>query len=193
MYRFSALVLRMKYVNRWGLMRSSKSESLAEHAAETAVVANILAAVAKRIYKQDVRPDAVAAAALYHDCSEIMTGDMPTPSKYRIKALTEQYKKLENESLRDMLEMLPEELREELAPTVCGAALNERERRILKAADKLSALIKCVEEERFGNTEFASAMRTTRALIDDMRLPEADYFITHFLPAHYLDLDQLLK
>ena len=193
MYKFSAMTLRMKHIYRWGLMRNTRQESLAEHAADTAIIAHLLAELAKNRFAQTVRPELVATAALYHDCSEIITGDLPTPVKYRAASFTGEYKKLEREADDTLLSLLPPEIKDGVKDALTGDALNDREKRIVKAADKLSALIKCIDEERLGNTEFRSAKNTLQKAVADMRLEEADCFVEEFLPAHYLDLDELVE
>ena len=157
-YPFCALLSRMKYITRWGLMRSARTETLSEHTAEAAVIAHVLALVARDICGQtEVRPETVAVAALYHDASEIMTGDMPTPVKYKNEALRCAYKAVEKESAASLAAMLPEELEQTLTPYLTGGLLAPEEKTLLKAADRLSALIKCIEEETSGNTELRSA------------------------------------
>lgn len=191
---FAALIARMNYVTRWGLMRNSRPETLSEHSLITASVAHILACAARELYgAQDVSPERTACCALYHDVSEILTGDMPTPVKYSNEQLRSEYKKVEAQAQERLVSMLPEPLRESVGQAVGGGALSERERRIIKAADKLSALIKCIEEEGNGNTEFASAQRSTLAALEDDPLPETEYFISEFLPAFRLTLDELLE
>ena len=191
-YSFCALLSRMKYITRWGLMRSSRAETLSEHTAETAVVAHILALVATKMQGQtDIRPETVAVAALYHDASEILTGDMPTPVKYKNEQLRAAYKEVERQSAESLVALLPEALQPELAPYLTGDTLNAQEQKLLKAADRLSALIKCMEEEASGNTEFQSARAQQLHLLKEMECPAADYFIQHFLPGYEHNLDEL--
>lgn len=193
MFKFSALAARMKYINRWGLMRNAHSETLAEHTADTAIISHLLALIAARDFGAEVSPERVATAALYHDCTEIITGDLPTPVKYSNAEMTRQYKNIEREASARLLSMLPEGVSKSVGGLMSGQALNERERAILKAADKLSGLIKCIEERRLGSTEFASAEKTLSDAVSALDLPEAKYFVQNFLPAHSLDLDALLK
>lgn len=192
MYKFTALVFRMKYIHRWGLMRNSRSESLSEHASDASVVAGVLAAIAKTEFGADVCAEKVMAGAVLHDCSEIITGDLPTPAKYANSGITSEYKRLESEAEERILAMLPPAQREIIAPIALGGNLNERERGIVKAADVLCALIKCHEELRFGNSEFKSAARSVGERANNIDLPEVKYFIEHYFPAHQLDLDALL-
>lgn len=191
-YALSALLGRMKYINRWGLMRCSRNESLSEHTAETALVAHTLALIAKEVYGQaDIRPETVAVAALYHDASEILTGDMPTPVKYKNSELKTAYKNLERESASSLAALAPPALQSTLEPYLTGDVLTEQEQKLLKAADRLCALIKCIEEESAGNTEFERAKKQQYALLKEMQCPAADYFIEHLLPCYRHNLDEL--
>ena len=190
-YSFNALVSRMKYIRRWSLMHSSRTESLSEHAADTAILAHTLCLIAQHITGTPVRPETVAVAALYHDAQEILTGDMPTPVKYKNERLRKAYKALEDESAAALLGYLPPQLRGEMAGYVTGSLLTEEEARLLKAADRLSALIKCTEEVQAGNREFAAALTQQRAALKEMNCPEADYFIEHMLPCYAQPLDEL--
>ena len=191
LYPFSALLSRMRYINRWGLMRATRQENLAEHTAETAQLAHLLALIAARQFEAQVAPERVAVAALYHDAAEILTGDLPTPVKYSSALLKDAYKALEREAEQQLAALAPPKIRAPLAEAIGGGGLNERERRILKAADRLSALIKCIEERQSGNLEFASAEAAQREALAGMNLPEADYFIETMLPAYTRTLDAL--
>ena len=190
---FGALIARMNYITRWGLMRNARSETLSEHSAITAAIAHLLACAARDIFGAlDVSPERTLCRALYHDAAEILTGDMPTPVKYANERLSSEYKKVEREAEERLIAMLPEALKASVGVSVRGEGLSERERKIIKAADKLSALIKCIEEEQAGNTDFMSAKRSTLALLAADTLPETQYFIEEFLPAYSLTLDELL-
>ncbi|MDL2219927.1 5'-deoxynucleotidase [Ruminococcaceae bacterium OttesenSCG-928-O06] len=191
-YAFCALLSRMKYINRWGLMRAARPESLSEHTAEAAMLAHTLALIAKEeLGQSDVRPGEVALAALYHDASEILTGDMPTPVKYKNEALKTAYKQLERESAEVLAALAPPALQPQLLPLLCGTALSAEEAVLLKAADRLCALIKCLEEEAAGNSEFASAKAQQLRLLEEMDCAAANYFIRHFLPCYKKTLDEL--
>ncbi|MBQ4093530.1 MAG: 5'-deoxynucleotidase [Oscillospiraceae bacterium] len=189
---FCALFSRMNYIDRWGLMRNSRRESLAEHSAVTSCLAHVLSLIAVQ-QGADVRPETVATAALYHDLSETLTGDMPTPVKYRDADIRSSYKRVEKEAQKQVAQMLPASLRSTMMGYLDESALTEREHAILKAADKLSALIKCTEEARSGNTEFQSAERSTRAALAAMQLPELEIFLRDYLPAYCLTLDELME
>lgn len=191
LYPFSALLARMKYITRWSLMHAARPESLSEHTADTAQLAHMLCLIARRYTGTPCRPEAVAVAALYHDASEIITGDMPTPVKYKNERLRSAYKALEQESAAAMCRLLPPELEAELTPYVTGTVLTDAEKKLLKAADRLSALIKCMEEANTGNREFDAAMAQQRAALEAMACPEADWFMAHCLPCYTQTLDAL--
>ena len=192
-YPFNALVSRMKYIRRWSLMHAARPETLSEHTAETAILAHTLCLIAREVTGTPVRPETVAVAALYHDAPEIMTGDMPTPVKYKNEALRSAYKAVEQESARLMASLQPEALRSETEEFLTGRVLNDAERKILKAADRLSALIKCLEECQSGNREFEAAREQQLAALHGMDCPEAEYFITHMLPCYTQNLDELTR
>ena len=189
----SALLARMKYITRWSLMHSTRAESLSEHTCDTALLAHMLCLIARRYTGTPCRPKTVAVAALYHDAPEINTGDMPTPVKYSSPTLRDAYKALETESVRCMTGLLPDELSEELSPFISGELLTAEEKRLLKAADRLSALIKCTEEQRSGNHEFDAALAQQKAALQAMHCPEADWFIEHCLPCYTQNLDELTR
>ena len=193
LYPFSALLARMKYITRWSLMHSTRAESLSEHTCDTALLAHMLCLIARRYTGTPCRPKTVAVAALYHDAPEIITGDMPTPVKYANHALRDAYKALEAESVRSMTGLLPEELSEEIFPFISGELLTAEEKRLLKAADRLSALIKCTEEQRSGNHEFDAALTQQKAALEAMHCPEADWFMAHCLPCYTQNLDELTR
>ncbi len=188
MYTFGALLMRMNYINRWGLMRNARSETLSEHAVATAAIASILGYIAKEVYGVDVDPEKITCRALYHDAGEILNGDLPTPVKYRNETIRDAYKKLEAESEERILATLPEELQRVMRPLITGEDMNLREKQIVKTADKLAALVKCIEEEQSGNNEFASAKESTLNILRKDPSPETEYF-----PAYSLTLDELLK
>lgn len=193
LYPFSALLARMKYITRWSLMHSTRAESLSEHTCDTALLAHMLCLIARRYTGTPCRPKTVAVAALYHDAPEIITGDMPTPVKYANAALRDAYKALEAESVRSMTGLLPEELGEEISPFISGELLTAEEKRLLKAADRLSALIKCMEEQLSGNHEFDAAFAQQKAALEAMHCPEADWFMAHCLPCYTQNLDELTR
>ena len=187
---FYALLGRMKYITRWGLMRNTFSENIQEHSHQVAVLAHALTLIRRDILGlPSPDPDKCAVAALYHDASEILTGDMPTPIKYYNPDIKVAYKQVERIAGERLLEMLPEALRESYRDYVLedvGDMLP-----IVKAADKLSAYIKCVEEQKAGNTEFDSAEKATMAAMKKMERPELNWFIDNCLEPFRLNLDQL--
>lgn len=194
-YPLSALLGRMKYITRWSLMRNGRPESLSEHTADTALLAHMLCLIAKKCTGTgaSLRPEMVATAALYHDAPEILTGDMPTPVKYKNDALRNAYKAVERESARVMASLQPEELRAETEAYLTGTVLNDAEQKVLKAADRLSALIKCIEESQGGNHEFEAAREQQLTALHAMDCPEAEYFIQHMLPCYAQNLDELTR
>ncbi len=189
-YSFFALLGRMNCIDRWGLMRNTRVENIQEHSHMVAVLAHALAVIGREKYGSAVDPNEAAVAGLYHDASEILTGDLPTPVKYDNPAIKDAYKAVERVAAEKLLSMLPEELRPAFAPYV-KEELDPALLAVVKAADKLAAHIKCLEELRAANSEFKLAARQTRAALDAMDLPELDYFIKHFLPAFELTLDEL--
>ena len=187
---FYALLGRMRYITRWGLMRNSFSENLSEHSYMTAVLAHALALIRREIlHLEGPDPDRCAVAALYHDASEILTGDLPTPIKYYNPEIKTAYKEVERIAGNRLLDMLPGQLRESYAKYVLE---DDKELEpIVKAADKLSAHIKCLEEQKAGNTEFDSAAKQTWEAMKAMNRPELDWFLDFCLGAFALNLDQL--
>ena len=187
---FYALLSRMRHITRWGLMRNTFSENIQEHSHQVAVLAHALALIRREILHLDgPDPERCATAALYHDASEILTGDLPTPIKYHNSAIKEAYKQVEHIAANHLLDLLPQQLRECYAPLMLEE--DEQVDLIVKAADKLSAHIKCVAEQRMGNTEFESAAQQTLEAMHAMTRPELEWFITECLPAFGRNLDQL--
>lgn len=187
---FYAVLSRMKYITRWALMRNTRQENICEHSYDVAVLAHALAVLTNRRFGGRVDEGRCVLLALYHDAPEILTGDMPTPVKYDNPAIRDAYKQVEAVSAGKLLSMLPEDLREDYGPLFFAGDGWEQEKRLVKAADKLSALIKCVEELGQGNREFLSARRSTEQAIRAMGLPAADCFLEEFLPAYELTLDE---
>lgn len=192
-FPFNALVSRMKYIRRWSLMHAARPETLSEHTTETAILAHTLCQISTQVFGSDVRPETVAVAALYHDAPEILTGDMPTPVKYKNERLKTAYKALEAESATAMVTLLPSALQPAMQGYVTGSALTHAEATLLKAADRLSALIKCMEEVQTGNTEFAAALAAQQTALVEMHSPEVDYFMAHMLPCYHMNLDELTR
>lgn len=182
-YSFFALLSRMKYINRWGLMRNARQENLCEHTLEVAYIAHALALMS------GVEPSRAVFCALYHDCSEIITGDLPTPIKYDNPEIRKNYREIERTAVHRLLSALPKELSEAYEP--CFFEEDEQIRKLVKAADKLSALLKCVEEIQMGNRDFLSAKQAQLSALKAMKLPAVDTFLEQFLPAYERTLDEL--
>ena len=186
---FFALAARMRNIRRWGLMRNSFEENLLEHSQMTAVLAHALAVIRRDVFGRSADPEKAAAAALFHDMSEIITGDMPTPVKYLNEDIRRAYKAVESQAEAQLLQLLPEELRAAYGELLQGGSGETKE--LVKAADKLAAYIKCIEELRAGNEEFRSAEAQIREALEASELPEIAYFMERFLPAFGMTLDEL--
>jgi 5'-deoxynucleotidase len=217
MYSFFAMMARMKYISRWALMRNSREENLSEHTLEVAMIAHGLALISKDRYSINVDESRAALKGIYHDANEIITGDMPTPVKYYDDDIRASYKRVENIASHTLMNKLPPDMQKYYQPLLFGEedalefldkldeggatdadtlnsdkkALDAYEWRLVKAADKLSALIKCIEEINSGNHEFDSAYDSTRATLEAMDVPAVDDFLNEFLPAYELTLDEL--
>ena len=189
-YNFFAYISRMRYIGRWSLMRNSLPENIQEHSHMVAVIAHALGVIRRDVFHIPCDPNEYAAVALYHDSSEILTGDLPTPIKYYSRSINAAYKEVEEIACRKLLSTLPRELQDAFQPLISGAT-EERCHDLVKAADKLSAYIKCIEERRAGNDEFISAEKQTREILEQSPLPEVKYFMEHFIPAFELTLDEL--
>ena len=188
-YSFSALLSRMKYITRWGLMRNTFSENIQEHSHQVAILAHALAVLRNEYFGGQVDAGAVAVAALYHDASEILTGDLPTPIKYYNPDIRDAYKQVEAIACRKLTGMLPQRLQDIYADLLTPADPEVEE--LVKAADKLSAYIKCQEELKAGNLEFRRAAQQTKAALDEFDLPELTYFMEHFMDSFTLTLDEM--
>lgn len=186
---FFAYMSRMRFIQRWALMRNTFAENVQEHSHTVAILAHALAVIRNRYYGGNVDEGQVAVAALYHDAPEILTGDMPTPIKYHNPAIRDAYRQVERVAEEKLLGMLPEDLRPGYRAALSPASTDVQE--LVRAADKLSAYIKCVEELKAGNDEFKKAAQQTMDAMVDMELPELEYFMEHFLPSYRLTLDEL--
>ena len=185
MYQFYAYISRMKYIDRWSLMRNSVTENIQEHSHMVAVLAHALGVIRRDVFRQPCDPNACAAAALFHDATEIFTGDLPTPIKYYNPTIRDAYHQVEAVAADKLVNMLPREMKGAYVP------LFTETDPLVKAADKLSAYIKCLEELKAGNGEFANAAQETLAALNRMELPEVSYFLEHFGDTFGLTLDQL--
>ncbi len=189
-HHFFALISRMRYINRWGLMRNTYQENVQEHSHMVAVLAHALAVIRRDVFGRPADPGAAAAAALYHDAAEILTGDLPTPVKYYDPEIRDAYKRVEKVSADRLAALLPEQMQGAFRPLL-REETGEETCELVKAADKLAAYIKCVEELRSGNRDFEQAAAQTRAALDRSGLPEVAYFMEQFLPGFGKTLDEL--
>ena len=188
-YYFFPMIARMRYINRWGLMRNTQLENIQEHSHMVAVLAHALAVIENRYFGGQIDPGAVAVAALYHDAGEILTGDMPTPIKYDNPDIQAAYQAVEAVAEQKLLFMLPEDLRADFDEAI--TIPDPEIRALVKAADKLSAYLKCVEEVKAGNSEFKKAKEQTYAALCQNQIPALRYFMEHFLDGFELTLDEL--
>lgn len=191
MIKFFAMISRMKFINRWSLMRNEHNENLCEHSFDVAGTAHALAVIGNRRFGKNYNAERCALLGLYHDAPETLTGDMPTPVKYYSEQVRSAYKTVEEYACSSLLAMLPEDLREDYIPLFIPQEGDEELWKLVKAADKISALVKCIEECRSGSGEFRTAAESTKAAIAKMNLPEADVFLREALPAYELTLDEL--
>ena len=189
-YSFFAMISRMKYIDRWALMRNTENESLDSHSKEVAVIAHALAVIGNKRFGKSYNADRAAVLGLYHDAHEIITGDMPTPVKYQNDDILEAFRAVEVAANEKLLCKLPEDLRDEFAVLMDEDA-DKALKPLVKAADRLSALIKCIEERKAGNTEFREAEAATRKRLEESGVPEAEVFIKEVLPAYEMTLDML--
>lgn len=190
---FFAMVNRMKFIDRWALMQNAKKENIAEHSHSVAVIAHALALIGNKKFNKNYNCERVCLLALYHDTTEVITGDMPTPVKYYNEEIKKVYKDIEKTAGKRLLAMLPDEFKEDYAPLFEKREEDKELWVLVKAADKISALIKCIEECRMGNLEFIKAREAQEKLIDEITLPEVKYFRDNYLDAYYLTLDEHTK
>ena len=183
---FFAMVNRMKLIDRWALMRNTSKENIAEHSHSVAVIAHALALIGNKKFGKNYDASRAALLALYHDTTEVITGDMPTPVKYYNDEIKNVYKDIEHIAGERLLNMLPEEFKDDYRSFFKSEESDKALWALVKAADKISALIKCIEEHRMGNLEFETALSAQENKINAIDLPEVKYFSEHFLPAYYL-------
>lgn len=189
-YHFFAIMSRMKYINRWSLMNNTRLENISEHSLTVAIIAHALCVINNKKLGGSVDPERAAAIAMFHDCTEIITGDLPTPIKYSSKTLRKAYADIEQEASQQLLSTLPEYMREEYESLIVPKKEDPHLLRLVKAADKLSALIKCIEEEQMGNNEFKTAKYESMKFLQKLGLEEVDIFMKDFLPSYLLSLDE---
>lgn len=191
-YSFFALAFRMKYINRWGLMRNTQNENLTEHSCECAMISHALAQIGNTYFGKDYDADRIAVCALYHDISEIYTGDLPTPVKYFNETIRDSYKMIEKDAVSKALSKLPDELKTNYA-SVLDYEQDKDVKTIVKSADKLCAYLKCVQEYKNGNLEFKQALKTTEKTVMDMAktCQELEYFMQNFAKPFEQSIDEL--
>ncbi|MEE0957690.1 MAG: 5'-deoxynucleotidase [Ruminococcus sp.] len=188
---FYAMLFRMKYINRWGLMNNTRSENISEHSHQVAILAHCLVLIHNKRFGGSLNPERAALLAVYHDASEIITGDLPTPVKYQNSDIIAAYKQIEDSAADRLISLLPEDFRDEYASVIKQTGSGDEQlHRFVKAADRFSALIKCVDELRMGNDEFRKAKESIETSIHAMQLPEAEVFFEEFMPSFYLSLDE---
>lgn len=191
---FFAMLSRMKYIDRWGLMNNTRRENLSEHSLEVAIIAHALAVIGNKRFNKSINAERTALLAIFHDCSEIITGDLPTPVKYYNKQIQEAYKDVERVAQKKLTDMLPEDLKEVYAPLICETDDDCEQalmHKYVKAADRISALIKCNDELRMGNAEFKNAKDSIEKSILALNMEEVSVFIDEMLPAYSKTLDEL--
>ena len=191
MNNFFGMLAIMKYINRWGLMRNTKTENIAEHSLEVAIIAHALAVIGNTYFEKKIDAEHIAMLGVMHDTTEIITGDLPTPIKYYAPEIRDAYKKVENVAANQLLSELPEEMRSSYKNILIEE--NNTDWKYVKAADKMSAYIKCIEERKTGNKDFIKAEETIKKSLDDMKMEEVDKFIDVFLPSYAMTLDEINK
>lgn len=187
---FFAMMSRMKYINRWGLMRNTLDENICEHSLNVAMIAHALGVISNIYFGGNINADRLALMGMYHDSTEIITGDMPTPVKYYNPLIREAYKKVETVAKDELLEGLPQEMRVVYNTILLDTEEEAELWKFVKAADKLSAYIKCIEEQSMGNHDFEKAASSTEEMIRNMNMPEVDFFMEKFIPSYLLTLDE---
>ncbi|MGF1723435.1 5'-deoxynucleotidase [Photobacterium nomapromontoriensis] len=188
---FFAHLARMKLIQRWPLMRSIETENISEHSLQVAFVAHALALIKNRKFAGHTNPERIALLGMFHDCSEVLTGDMPTPIKYYNPAIAEEYKKIELAAEQKLLSMLPEEFRDDYAPLLDSHQINKDDYAIVKQADSLCAYLKCLEELNAGNHEFTTAKNNLEKTLAARSTPEMEYFLQTFVDSFNLTLDEI--
>jgi 5'-deoxynucleotidase len=188
---FFAHLSRLKLINRWPLMRNLRTENVSEHSLQVAFVAHALAVIKNRLFDGQLNPERIALLAMYHDTSEVLTGDMPTPIKYFNAQMAHEYKNIEKIARQKLIDMLPEAVREDFRPLIDEQCYAVEEKAVVKQADTLCAYLKCLEEISAGNTEFTLAMARLEKTLEERNSPEMEYFRTVFVPSFSLSLDEI--
>ena len=190
---FFAYISKIRWIIRWGLKRNAIPENVMEHSWEVATIAHAMAVIGNKRFGASYDANAVATAALYHDVSEVITGDMPTPIKYHSASMQKAFKSVELQAERELLALLPEDLREDFEPLVVSSKAAEDVLRLIKGADTIAAFLKCQEELKAGNSEFSKAAEDIAARLDSFSMPEVNTFLAIFAPSYKLTLDELLN
>lgn len=190
---FYAYISKLRWLRRWGLKRNTVTENVMEHSWEVATIAHALALIKNRYFGGSLDVNAIVVAAIYHDCSEVITGDLPSPIKYHTREITKAYKAIERQAEQELLNLLPEDLREDYRPVIIEENIPEDQRVIIKAADTIAAYIKCRTEVAAGNREFSKAEEAVKNRLNNYNLPEVQYFIETFVGSYALTLDELLN
>lgn len=189
MNNFFGMLARMKHINRWGLMRNTITENIAEHSLDVTIIAHALAVIGNTYFGKNLNAEHIAMLGVMHDTTEIITGDLPTPIKYYAPEIRDSYKKVESVAAQQLLSELPDEMKPEYEKIMIEE--KSEDWKYVKAADKLSAYIKCIEEKNMGNNDFSKAEITLKKTVQDMHMEEVDYFMEHFLPAYNMTLDEI--
>ena len=188
---FFAYLSRMKFIHRWGLMRNNWVDNIQEHSLQVAMIAHALAVIRNRLFAGRLNPERVMLLAVFHEVSEVITGDLPSPIKYFNPEIKSAYKEIEDVARRKLWEMIPEELRDYYRSVIFVDDDDYENWQVVKAADKISAYAKCLEELKAGNQEFSQAKAATEQAIERFELPEVDYFMETFVQSFSLELDEL--
>ena len=188
---FFAHLARMKLIHRWPLMRNVRTENVSEHSLQVPMVAHALAIIKNRRFGGQVNAERIAMLAMYHDASEVITGDLPTPIKYHNQQIAHEYKKIEKFAQQKLLEMLPEELRDDFRELIIEDLQTAEEHSLVKQADSLCAYLKCLEELSAGNSEFKLAKKRLEKILEERKSPEMNYFMEKFVPGFKLSLDEI--
>lgn len=190
---FYAYISKLRWLQRWGLKRNTVNENVMEHSWEVATITHALALIKNRYYGGQLDVNAVVVAALYHDCGEVITGDLPSPIKYHTPEITQAYKAIERQAERELLNLLPDELQTDYRKVLMEELIPEEHRALIKAADTIAAFIKCRTEVNAGNQEFSKAEEAVKARLDNLEMPEVRYFLDMFIDSYSLTLDELLS
>ncbi len=190
---FYAYISKLRWLQRWGLKRNTVNENVMEHSWEVATIAHALALIKNRFFGGSLDVNAIVVAALYHDCGEVITGDLPSPIKYHTPEITQAYKAIERQAEQELLNLLPEELQADYRDVLIEDQIAEEHRTIIKAADTIAAFIKCRTEVKAGNQEFSKAEEAVKARLESLNMPEVTYFMDTFIDSYGLTLDELLS